>query len=62
MANTQPLDPFVSTEAEIDVDAKTATAIRLGIRCADENRGLASDKVRKLRPQWISKFSTPIKR
>lgn len=62
MANTQPLDPFVSTEAEVDVDAKTVTAIELGIRCADENRGLSSDKVRKLIPLWISKFSTPIQR
>jgi len=50
-------DLMVSTE-EIDVDAETAAALDEGIRAADEGRLVSSDEVRKLIPQWISKFST----
>ena len=51
-------DPMISTEEEVEVDAETATAIERGIQAAQEGRVVSSEEVRKLVPQWISKFST----
>ena len=58
MTDVKPGDPLVSTEEDIEVDAETAAAIERGIRAADEGRVVPADEVRKLIPQWISKFST----
>jgi predicted transcriptional regulator len=58
MVEAKP-DFFESTEDEIEVDARTAAAIEHGIKAADEGRVVSSEEVRKLIPQWISKFSTP---
>jgi len=52
-------DPMLSTEEEVEVDLETAAAIDRGIRAAEEGRVMSSEEVRKLIPQWISKFSTP---
>jgi predicted transcriptional regulator len=62
MAEAKPDDLFVSTEEEVEVDAETAAAIERGIKAADEGKVVSSDEVRKLIPQWISKFSTPNRR
>ncbi|MBI4458804.1 MAG: hypothetical protein HY648_01940 [Acidobacteria bacterium] len=59
MADAKAIDPLVSSEQEIEVDAETAAAIERGIRAADEGRVVPSEEVRKLIPQWISKSSTP---
>lgn len=59
MADVKSLDPLISTEEEVEVDAETAGAIERGIRDADEGRVVSSEDVRKLIPQWISRFSTP---
>jgi predicted transcriptional regulator len=57
IAEVKPTDPMVSTEAQVEVDAETAAGIARGIRAADEGRAVPSDEVRKLIPEWISKFS-----
>jgi predicted transcriptional regulator len=48
---------MVSSGEEIKVDAETAAAIERGIQAADQGQVVSSHKVRKLLPQWISKFS-----
>ncbi len=58
MADRYPIDPFVSNEDPVEVDSETATAIEEGIRDAKAGRVVSSDEVRKLIPQWMSKFST----
>ena len=58
MAEVKPTDPIVSSEAQVEVDAETAAAIERGIRAADEGQTVPSERVRKLIPEWISKFST----
>lgn len=62
MADSKPIDPLISTEPEVEVDEETAAAIEQGIRAADEGRVVSSEEVRKLIPQWTSKFSTPNQR
>ena len=54
MAETKP---DVSTE-EVEVDAETAAAIERGIKAADEGRTFSLDEVRKMIPEWISKFES----
>jgi predicted transcriptional regulator len=61
MAEATPIDPMVSTD-EVEVDKETLAAIDRGIRAADEGCLVSSEEVRKLIPQWISKFSTPDQR
>ena len=57
MAEAKPDDLFVSTE-EVEVDAETAAAIERGIRAADEGRTVSLDELRKMIPEWISKFES----
>jgi predicted transcriptional regulator len=40
------------------VDAKTLAAIGRGIKDADAGRTVSLDEMRKLIPQWISKFES----
>jgi predicted transcriptional regulator len=39
-------------------DEETLAAIDRGIEAADEGRTVPSDEVRKMIPEWISKFDT----
>lgn len=59
MAEPKSIDPFVSTEQEVEVDAETAAAIEQGLKDAREGRVVPANEVHELIPQWISKFSTP---
>ncbi len=43
---------------EVAVDAETLAAIDRGIKDADAGRAVSLDEVRKLIPQWISKFES----
>lgn len=42
---------------EVEVDAGASAAIERGIKAAEEGRVVPVEEVRKLIPQWISKFS-----
>jgi len=43
---------------EVEVDGETLSAIYRGIADANEGRVVPLDEVRKLVPQWISKFQS----
>ncbi len=43
---------------EVEVDTETLAAIREGIADAEAGRTVSVDEVRKLIPQWISKFES----
>jgi predicted transcriptional regulator len=47
---------------EVEVDAETLAAIDRGIKEADLGRTIPVDEVRKLVPQWISKFESQKRR
>ncbi len=48
----------VPVTEEVKVDADTLAAIDHGIEDADESRTVPLDEVRKMIPQWISKFKS----
>ena len=43
---------------EVKLDSETLAAIDRGIKDADEGRTVPIDEVRKLIPEWISKFDS----
>ena len=51
------VDPMVSSGEDVEVNGEVAEAIERAIDAADQGRVVPSDEVRKLVPQWISKFS-----
>ncbi len=57
MGNLEGIDPFVSTEEEIEVDGETADAIQRGIDDADAGRVFTMEEVRKRMQQWLSRSS-----
>ena len=48
---------FPATD-KVEVDAETLAAIDRGIKDADEGRTFPIDEVRKMIPNWISKFES----
>ncbi len=48
----------VPVNEAVDVDQETLAAIDRGIKDADEGRTVAVDEVRKMIPEWISKFES----
>ncbi len=62
MGNLEGIDPFISTEEEIEVDTETAKAIQLGIEDADAGRVVTMEQVRERMQQWLSRSSSPTRR
>jgi predicted transcriptional regulator len=60
MAQLKNLE-FTDADSILDEEA-TLAAIDDGIKAADEGRVVSEEEVRKLIPQWISRFSTPTPR
>ena len=52
------IDPFVSTEPEVELDAETARVIEDRIKSADAGRVVTADEARRRVQQWLSKSST----
>jgi predicted transcriptional regulator len=48
----------VPVTEEVKVDTTTLSAIDRGIKDADEGRTVPTDEVRRMIPQWISKFES----
>ncbi|MGD0698092.1 MAG: antitoxin [Terriglobia bacterium] len=48
----------VPVTEEVEVDAETLAAIDEGIADAEAGRTVPAEEVRKLIPQWISKFES----
>jgi predicted transcriptional regulator len=62
MAQLKNLE-FTEADSILDEeDEATLAAIDDAIKAADEGRVVSEEEVRKLIPQWISKFSTPTPR
>ena len=58
----QDLKLQIPATEEVEVDGKTLAAIDRGIKAADEGRTVPLDEVRKMIPQWISKFKSQTRR
>ena len=58
----QDLKLQVPVTEEVEVDAGTLAAIDRGVKAADEGRTVPLDEVRKMIPQWISKFKSQTRR
>jgi len=43
---------------EVEVDAETSAAIEKGIADAEAGRTVSAEEVRKMIPQWISRFES----
>ena len=48
----------VPVTEEVELDTNTLAAIDRGIKDAEEGRTVPIDEVRKMIPQWISKFES----
>jgi predicted transcriptional regulator len=48
----------VPVTEEVEVDADTLAAIDRGIKDANEGRTVPIEEVRKMLPEWISKFES----
>ena len=58
MNKPQRIDPFVSSEAEVKVDAATSRILKQRIKSASEGRTVSAKAARQRIHRWFSKSST----
>lgn len=58
MSKPRPIDPFVSGEAEVKVDAATSRILKQRIKSAGEGRTVSAKAARERIHRWLSKSST----
>jgi len=58
MSKPRPIDPFVSSEAEVTVDAATNRILKQRIKSATEGRTVSAKAARERIHRWLSKSST----
>jgi hypothetical protein len=58
MSKPQRVDPFVSKEPEIEVDAATSRLLKHRVKTANEGRLVSAKAARQRIQRWLSKSST----
>ncbi len=58
MSKPERIDPFVSSEAEVRVDAATSRILKQRIKSAGEGRTVSATAARERIHRWLSKSST----
>lgn len=58
MSKPQRIDPFVSSEAEVKVDASTNRVLKQRVKSADDGRVVSAAAARQRIHRWLSKSST----
>ena len=58
MNKAQILDPFISNEPEIEVDAETSLILDERMKLADEGHLVTAEAARQHIKEWFSKSST----
>jgi predicted transcriptional regulator len=58
MAKAKSIDPFVSSEAPVEVSSATSRILKQRMKTADEGRLVSAEEARKRIRQWLSKSST----
>jgi hypothetical protein len=58
MSVTKAFDPFLSIEAEVEVDAETSRILRQREATAREGRLVSEEEARRRIKRWLSKSST----
>ena len=58
MSKAQSIDPFVSIEAEVKIDAATSRILKQRIKSAAEGRTISATAARQRIQRWLSKSAT----
>jgi hypothetical protein len=58
MSKLQRVDPFVSTEPQVEVDAATSRVLKQRIKTAAEGRLVSPKSARERIQRWLSKSAT----
>ena len=58
MGKPQRVDPFVSREPEVEVDAATSRILKQRIKTTDEGRLVSAKAARRRIQRWLSSSST----